>query len=270
MDLRYCEQDEHFRKELRNWLSCEVPDYCEMLVRSDPDAPKHKGISWLIVPMDTPGIEIRPLKTLAGTSEFSEVFLEDVRVPVASRVGHENEGWRVANIIATARRVDAADGTAWDDLGLRREIGHLQAELDALWAMLKLSISQAHESGVPGLGLGLADAVLVFEAVGQRRVPGPLAFSQLAAGLVDGAMTGESVVGGLDLKSDWRTPHLIEYKQQLDALLLLREDGVYRIAPDEVRGAPVALSLDPLTPVFHAEMIAEITAQAPHEIHYGG
>lgn len=153
------------------------------------------------------------------------------------------------------RRIDEAGGfglALWHDL----------AELGAF----QLTVGEAEQ----GLGLGLADAVLVFEAVGQRRVPGPLVFSQLAAGLVDGAMTGESVVGGLDLKSDWRTPHLIEYKQQLDALLLLREDGVYRIAPDEVRGAPVALSLDPLTPVFHAEMIAEITAQAPHEIHYGG
>lgn len=169
--------DEYLINGHKIWISfAQVADYCEMLVRTDPDAPKHKGISWLIVPMDTPGIEIRPLKTLAGTSEFSEVFLEDVRVPVSSRVGNENEGWRIANvtlrfergtsfasqmvelkqylanIIDAARRVGGAQGTAWDDVGLRREIGHLQAELDALWAMLKLSISQASEGGVPGLG----------------------------------------------------------------------------------------------------------------------
>jgi alkylation response protein AidB-like acyl-CoA dehydrogenase len=169
--------DEYVINGHKTWTSfAQVADYCEMLVRTDVDAPKHKGISWLIVPMDTPGIEIRPLKTLVGTSEFSEVFLEDVRVPASGLVGKENEGWRVANvtlrfergtsfasqmvelkqylanIIDVAKRIDCNHGTAWDDVGLRREIGHLQAELDALWAMLKLSISQANESGVPGLG----------------------------------------------------------------------------------------------------------------------
>ncbi len=143
---------------------------------------------------------------------------------------------------AELRRIDEAGGfdlVLWHDL----------ADLGAF----ALTVGEAEQ----GLGLGLADAVLVFEALGQHLVPGPLVFTQLAAGLVDGAMTGECVVGGLDLKSDWRTPHLIEYKEQLDALLLLREDGVYRIAPDEVRGAPVALSLDPLTPVFHAEALPQ-------------
>lgn len=169
--------DEYVINGHKTWTSfAQVADYCELLVRTDFDAPKHKGISWLIMPMDAPGIEIRPLKTLAGTSEFSEVFLEDVRVPVENRVGAENEGWRVANvtlrfergtsfasqmvelkqylanIIDTAKRVGGSAGSAWDDVALRQEIGHLQAELDALWAMLKLSISEANEGGVPGLG----------------------------------------------------------------------------------------------------------------------
>ena len=151
----------------------QIADYCEMLVRTDPEAPKHRGISWLIVPMDAEGIEIRPLKTLQGEGEFSEVFYNDVRVPEANRVGEENDGWRVANVtlrfergtafgqhiaslqslvhsvVAVARRVARGDASAWSDRGLRREAGRLQSELDALWALVKLSVSQAARSPVP-------------------------------------------------------------------------------------------------------------------------
>jgi alkylation response protein AidB-like acyl-CoA dehydrogenase len=143
-----------------------VADYCEMLVRTDPNADKHRGISWLIVPMDTPGIDVRPLRTMRGSSEFSEVFLDDVRVPVANRVGEENDGWRVAMVTFSFER-----GTAFvsellqsmqlvrelaklvqDDPRFQREIGHIVADFDALWALTKRNVSQAARTGVPGVG----------------------------------------------------------------------------------------------------------------------
>jgi len=67
------------------------------LVRTEPDAKKHKGISYLIFSMDTPGIEVRPLETMTGTASFNEVFFTDVRVPTSQIVGGRGEGWFVAN-----------------------------------------------------------------------------------------------------------------------------------------------------------------------------
>src|SRR3954467_5342879 len=155
-----------------------MADYCEMLVRTDTEVPKHKGISWLIVPMKTPGIDIRPLETMEGTAEFCEVFFDDVRIPVANRVGDENDGWRVTmvtlsfergtawgdqivdsirlvgDVAAIAKKVTRRSATAWDDIGLRRDVAHLAAEFDALWALTKRGVSEASASptGVPGVG----------------------------------------------------------------------------------------------------------------------
>ncbi|HKS91591.1 MAG TPA: acyl-CoA dehydrogenase family protein [Tepidiformaceae bacterium] len=70
-------------------------DWMYMLVRTDPDAPKHRGITYLLLDMKSPGVTVRPLTTLAGTQTFNEVFFEDVRVPVRNRIGEENRGWYV-------------------------------------------------------------------------------------------------------------------------------------------------------------------------------
>ncbi len=67
------------------------------LVRTEPEKPKHEGISYILFPMSTPGIEVRPLKTMTGQAEFNEVFFTDVRVPQANVVGGRGRGWQVAN-----------------------------------------------------------------------------------------------------------------------------------------------------------------------------
>jgi alkylation response protein AidB-like acyl-CoA dehydrogenase len=98
-----------------------IADWCELLVRTDTDAPKHKGISCLLVDMRLPGIEARPLVTITGEREFSEIFFTDVRVPKTALLGPENEGWRVAMTTLTHER----GGVANLHLGVRKKIADL-------------------------------------------------------------------------------------------------------------------------------------------------
>lgn len=80
------------------WTSeAQQADMMFCLVRTEPDAPKHQGISFILVPMASEGVEVRPLKTMTGRSSFNEVFLTDVRVPIGNVVGGRGNGWRVAN-----------------------------------------------------------------------------------------------------------------------------------------------------------------------------
>lgn len=108
-----------------------------------------------------------------------------------------------------------------------------------------------------GVGLGYSDAVLVFEELGRRLVPGPIVWSHLAAGLVDGAESGETVVGGIDLMAGTGDPILLEHLESLDVLLALRPDGIYRIDPRSVEATEVEVPMDPLTPVHEAASLPE-------------
>ena len=164
--------DEYVVSGQKIWTShAEVADFCELLVRTGPEDSRHRGITWLILPMDRPGIDFRPLRTIAGSTEFGELFLDAVRVPVANRVGDENDGWRVTmttlsfergtafvgevlqsmEFLRALRELARATG-AWGDAAVRRATGRLGAELDALWALARRNVSQAARTGVPGIG----------------------------------------------------------------------------------------------------------------------
>ena len=83
-------------------------DYCFLLTRTDPDAPKHKGISYLLVPMRQPGVEVRGITQPDGTAEFCEVFFTDARCPRDNVVGGVNNGWKVANSTLAFERGQSA------------------------------------------------------------------------------------------------------------------------------------------------------------------
>ncbi|MEU9142849.1 acyl-CoA dehydrogenase family protein [Streptomyces sp. NPDC048349] len=165
--------DEYVITGSKIWTShAEVADWCELLVRTDAQAPKHRGISWLALPMDAPGVTVRPLRTLAGSTEFAEVFLDEVRVPVDHRVGAENDGWRVTmvtlsfergtafvgEVVACRRTLGELARTAkangsWDDPVLRRRLGRLYGEFGALWRLTQWNVSESQRTGgVPGVG----------------------------------------------------------------------------------------------------------------------
>jgi alkylation response protein AidB-like acyl-CoA dehydrogenase len=82
------------------------------LARTDPDAPKHKGITYFLVDMSSPGIDIRPLREITGDNLFNEVFFDDMFVPDEMVVGEVNDGWRLARTTLANERVAMAHGTA--------------------------------------------------------------------------------------------------------------------------------------------------------------
>jgi alkylation response protein AidB-like acyl-CoA dehydrogenase len=182
------------------WTSfAQIAEYQELLVRTDPDAPKHKGITWVICPMGLPGMEIREIRTMAGGSDFCEVFYDEVRIPRANIVGALNDGWNVAmstlsfergtaflseqvrltrlvdQLIDMARQTPlggAAVGTqtsattALGDDEIARRLALLRAEVEALRSMTYRSVSRTARTGVPSAEASLIR--LFFSELQQR------------------------------------------------------------------------------------------------------
>ena len=161
----------------KTWTSyAHVADVQELLVRTDPSAPKHKGITWVICDMRTPGIEIREIRTMSHVTDFCEVFYDDVRIPLSNVVGGLNNGWRTAmstlsfergtafmadqvelaatveRLIEEARTRVGPDGRrpAIQDDELARRLALARAEVAALRAMTITGISRNARTGVPG------------------------------------------------------------------------------------------------------------------------
>ena len=122
------EGDEWVINGQKIWTSgAQHADQIFCLVRTEPDAPKHQGISYLIFSMDTPGIEVRPLVTMTGEAVFNEVFFTDVRVPKDQIVGKRGEGWFVANTTLRYERNGLGDPVE-AERRLRRIIELMQQE----------------------------------------------------------------------------------------------------------------------------------------------
>ena len=159
------------------WTSyAHIADWQELLVRTDPSAPKHKGISWVICDMRSPGIEIREIKTMSHVTDFCEVFYDEVRIPLSNVVGGLNNGWRTAMSTLSFERgtafmadqVDMAstveklideattrtgpDGRrpAIADDEIAGRLATLRAEVAALRAMTIAGISRNARTGMPG------------------------------------------------------------------------------------------------------------------------
>jgi len=142
-----------------------------LLVRTDPDAPKHRGISALLVDLKTKGITVRPLVLATGHHHFNEVFFEDVIVPKANLLGPLNQGWKVstttlmherhsaggrshtaqiARLISLAKRVDRGGRPAWDDPVMRQRLVQLAIDAEALKYTRLRSLTRQFRGEPPG------------------------------------------------------------------------------------------------------------------------
>jgi len=141
-----------------------------LIARTDPDAPKHQGISYFICPMDLPGIEIRPIYEMTGLYTFNEVFFDDVRIPAENLVGDENRGWGLAKVTLSNERVSlSTGGVLWgngptafelvdlvrkgggvDDPTLRQRVASIYCEAEILRLIRLRTVSAAVRGKPPG------------------------------------------------------------------------------------------------------------------------
>ena len=151
-----------------------VGDWCEVVVRTDANVPKHKGLTVLLVDMKSPGVDVRPLRQMTGESEFSELFFRDVRVPAENVLGKVNDGWNVAvstlmhergsygarlhllfkrnisRLIELSRTFPREGHTAAQNPLLRQKLAQCYAEVEIMRLNQLRAFSRITASGVPG------------------------------------------------------------------------------------------------------------------------
>ncbi|MCK9543342.1 MAG: acyl-CoA dehydrogenase family protein [Novosphingobium sp.] len=198
------EGDEWVVNGQKVWSSwAHLTDWGILVTRTDPTVPKHKGLTFFVVKMDTPGIEVRPIRQISGASDFNETFLTDVRIPDANRIGAEGEGWAccmtvlmgerlgsgshrgaVEEILRIARDTPRGAGNALDSDALRLQLAQALAEQQAekhFQARLRTMVSRGENPGALAGMVKLAYASrnqktlgLAFEARGMDAIaPSP-------------------------------------------------------------------------------------------------
>ncbi len=153
------------------WNSgAQIADYGMLIARTDPDVPKHKGLTAFWIDMTSPGVEVRPIKMMSGDNELNEVFLTDVRIPDAQRVGDVGGGWKVVistlmneraalgsgsglswrDIVKLAGQVPSWDGTALDDPAFREWLADLYVDAEAIRLLSFRSLTSLSKGAAPG------------------------------------------------------------------------------------------------------------------------
>lgn len=211
------------------WTSfAQYAQWCILLARTDPSAPKHKGISFLLVDMNTPGITIRPLRQISGENEFNETFFDNVRVPAENLVGDLNGGWKIAmttlayergpedalgrqlvfrqeldRLIEAAAAIPQGTRRAIDDPVLRQKLGESMVAIE----IMRLNCLRAFSKSLKGAPRGADSSMnkLYWSHVMQdmfdhaMQVMGPL--SALTAGDPDVVEAGDLQLGFLRSKA---------------------------------------------------------------------
>jgi alkylation response protein AidB-like acyl-CoA dehydrogenase len=157
------------------WTSyAHIADLCMLVVRTDTAAPKHKGITCLLVDMKTPGITVRPLKMMSGDSGFNEMFFSNVRVPVDRVLGQVNDGWNVAitalsneranlgtglyvifkrnleAVLEHARKIRRHGKPVIEDPVLRQKLAQAYVDLEVFRLNTTRALSNLNKTGIPG------------------------------------------------------------------------------------------------------------------------
>jgi alkylation response protein AidB-like acyl-CoA dehydrogenase len=159
----------------KTWTSFgHFADYCFGVVRTDPEAPKHKGLTYMLIDMHSPGVSVRPLKQMTGESEFNEVFFENVKVPLRNVVGKVNGGWEVAlatlsfergilgfslqitfkrqieRLIELSRTVKRNGKPAGSDPIFRQKLGQIYTEIEIFRLNQLRTVTRMAKQGSPG------------------------------------------------------------------------------------------------------------------------
>ena len=159
-----------------------VADYGILLTRTDPERPKHAGLTMFVVDMHAPGVTVRPLRQMAGGAGFNEVFFDDVRIPDAERLGEPGEGWRVA--LTTLMNERVAIGGAGSDIGVPVETfaAHARERLPALPGDRQVLARQAVGRAVVASLATRYTGYRRFTVLSQGGLPGPEASAGKLAG----------------------------------------------------------------------------------------
>jgi acyl-CoA dehydrogenase len=133
----------------------------QLMARTDPDVPKHQGISMFLLPLDTPGVEVRPLKQMNGGAEFNEVFLTDVRVPHANLVGEPGGGWRavLTTLMSERASVGSSKASTIDPLGVLIEMARHFGRTDDSLLRQRLAEAYTHRRVIDYLTMRAEAAV---------------------------------------------------------------------------------------------------------------